>query len=92
MNQGDAAQLMERGLGKPEVVGSIPIVSTASKIFEWSSVVFRDTRALKSVLKIEGVAKCLVERGPKSKPERGTITLVKRRLTSCASPVVWSPT
>lgn len=26
--QGDVAQLVERGLCKPEVVGSIPIVST----------------------------------------------------------------
>ncbi len=28
INQGDVAQLGERGLCKPEVVGSIPIVST----------------------------------------------------------------
>jgi len=34
-----------------------PITSTTSKIFEWSSVVLRETKALKSVLGFEGIAK-----------------------------------
>ena len=36
---GDVAQLGERGLCKPEVVGSIPIVSTRNKRAGWGFLV-----------------------------------------------------
>jgi hypothetical protein len=54
-------------------------------MFERPSVVFRDTKGLKSVLEIEGVAKCLIERHLEGKSGRETITLVNRRLTSWMS-------
>ena len=65
--------MVERGLCKPEVVGSNPIVSPTSKMFGRSTVAVHDIEALKSVLDIEDVTKSLIERRPLNDAKLGAL-------------------